>query len=104
MPPRDVEGAPPSFLAYTPVALAFGTSGLRGLVKDITDLEAYINVTGALHYMRATGDIANASDARVILAGDLRPSTDRILRAAARAIADSGFAVENAGKIPSPAL
>ena len=25
------------FLNYSPVALTFGTSGLRGLVKDITD-------------------------------------------------------------------
>jgi hypothetical protein len=31
--------------------LAFGTSGLRGLVKDITDLEAYINVKAALRYL-----------------------------------------------------
>jgi hypothetical protein len=26
-----------SFLNYLPVSLAFGASGLRGLVKDITD-------------------------------------------------------------------
>ena len=39
-----------SFLNYAPVSLAFGTSGLRGLVKDITDLEAYINVKAALRY------------------------------------------------------
>ncbi len=40
-----------SFLNYAPVPLAFGTSGLRGLVKDITDLEAYINVKAALQWM-----------------------------------------------------
>ena len=92
----------PSFLAYTPVALAFGTSGLRGLVKDITDLEAFINITGSLRYMQAVGDIQAGST--VILAGDLRPSTDRILRAAQHAITLAGFKVEYAGKIPSPAL
>ena len=39
-----------------------------------------------------------------MLAGDLRPSTDRIMRACAQAIVDSGCQVENAGKIPTPAL
>jgi phosphomannomutase len=92
----------PSFLNYRPVPLAFGTSGLRGLVKDITDLEAYINVKAALHYLMSIGDIcANSS---VVIAGDLRPSTDRIMRACAQAAIDSGCEVENAGKIPTPAL
>lgn len=91
-----------SFLGYTPVPLAFGTSGLRGLVKDITDLEAYINVKGALRYLLATGNVRAPSS--VVVAGDLRPSTDRILRAAVQAIVDCGCSVHNAGKIPTPAL
>ena len=91
-----------TFLNYTPVPLAFGTSGLRGLVKDITDLEAYINVKGALRYLLSVGDMAAAS--KVVLAGDLRPSTDRIIRACVQAILDCGCSVENAGKIPTPAL
>src|SRR5262245_55800126 len=91
-----------SFLDYVPVSLAFGTSGLRGLVKDITDLEAYINVKGALRYLFSIGDIRASST--VVIAGDLRPSTDRIMRACAQAIVDSGCQVENAGKIPTPAL
>jgi phosphomannomutase len=89
-------------LNFAPVSLAFGTSGLRGLVKDITDLEAYINVKGALRYLSSIGDIRASST--VVIAGDLRPSTDRIMRACAQAIVDSGCAVENAGKIPTPAL
>ncbi len=92
----------PSFLGYAPVSLAFGTSGLRGLVKDITDLEAYVNVKGTIRYLLRTGDIAAAST--VVLAGDLRPSTERIMRAAVQAIADSGCEVEHAGRIPTPAL
>ncbi len=85
-----------------PIPLAFGTSGLRGLVKDITDLEAYINVKGTLRYLLGTGDIP--ANGTVVIAGDLRPSTDRIMRASAQAIGDLGFQVENAGKIPTPAL
>jgi phosphomannomutase len=92
----------PTFLDHAPVALTFGTSGLRGLVKDMTDLEAYINVKGALRYLLASGDVRVGG--RVVLAGDLRPSTDRLMRASAQAIVDSGCPVENAGKIPTPAL
>jgi len=71
-------------------------------VEDITDLEAYINVKGAIRYLSSTGDIRPG--AGVVVAGDLRPSTDRIMRACAQAIVDSGCQVENAGKIPTPAL
>ena len=92
----------PSFVNYSPVPLAFGTSGLRGLVKDITELEAYINVKGALGYLLGCGDIRGGGV--VVIAGDLRPSTDRIMGACAQAIIDSGCLVENAGKIPTPAL
>jgi len=85
------------FRGRTPTALEFGTSGLRGLVTDITDLEAYINTRGFLDYV-------DAHDGSVSLAGDLRPSTDRILIAVARAIADAGCTVDYLGKIPTPAL
>lgn len=94
--------SPVKFLNYTPVPLAFGTSGLRGLVKDITDLETYINVKGALRYLLSIGDMAASS--KVVLAGDLRPSTERIMKACAQAILECGCSVENAGKIPTPAL
>jgi len=90
------------FLNYKPVSLAFGTSGLRGLVKDITDLEAYINIKAALRYLLGIGDIHVCNE--VVIAGDLRPSTDRIMRACAQAIFDSGCQVKNVGKIPTPAL
>src|SRR5580692_1445033 len=92
----------PSFLDHVPVALTFGTSGLRGLVADITDLEAYINVKGTLRYLLASADIA--ANSRIALAGDLRPSTERILRASLQAIVDVDCQVEYAGRIPTPAL
>jgi phosphomannomutase len=92
----------PSFLAYDPVPLKFGTSGLRGLVSDITDLEAYINTRGFLNYLLNVRDLAPGSC--VVVGGDLRPSTGRILRAVVRAVLDAGCQAQNAGQIPTPAL
>src|ERR1700679_3277732 len=97
----DPPAPPAAFLDHTPVSLAFGTSGLRGLVKDITDLEAYINVKGTLRYLSTVGDLQVPS--MVVLAGDLRPSSERILRACAKAILDCDCQVEYAGRIPTPA-
>jgi phosphomannomutase len=95
-----------SFRGRQPTALRFGTSGLRGLVEDITDLEAYINAKGFLNYLFQTDGIAEGET--VCIAGDLRPSTDSpersVMRAVARAIEDSGLRVVNLGKIPTPAL
>jgi phosphomannomutase len=93
---------PPSFLEYTPVPLAFGTSGMRGLVRDLTDLEVYISVKGAIRYLVRVGDIQPGSG--IVVGGDLRPSTDRILGACVQAIADSGCRADNVGKLPTPAL
>jgi phosphomannomutase len=90
------------FRGRSPARLAFGTSGLRGLVTDITDLEAYVNVRGFLAWLVESGQAAPG--APVPVAGDHRPSTDRILRAVARAIEDAGFRVVNHGTIPTPAL
>ena len=86
-----------TFRGRAPTALGFGTSGLRGLVTDITDLEAYINTRGFL-------DTVEARDGKVSVAGDLRPSTDRILCAVVKAIEDAGCVVDYLGKIPTPAL
>jgi phosphomannomutase len=96
----------PHFRGRRPPALAFGTSGLRGLVDDITDLEAYVNTRGFLDHLFEVGDVT-AGDT-VCIAGDRRPSTDSpdrsIMRAVARAIADAGLEVDNLGLIPTPAL
>ncbi|MCU0242253.1 MAG: hypothetical protein MUF51_07500, partial [Vicinamibacteria bacterium] len=81
----------PRFLKTAPVPLTFGTSGLRGLVKDITDIEAYINTCGFLRFLMATTGLRRGS--RVAIAGDLRPSTGRILLAVARAILDNGLRI-----------
>ncbi len=94
------------FRGRKPASLAFGTSGLRGLVIDITDLEAYINTRGFLEFLREIGDVSPGQ--AVSLAGDLRPSTDSpersIMRAVARAITDAELVVDNLGRVPTPAL
>ncbi|HSW81142.1 MAG TPA: phosphomannomutase [Candidatus Saccharimonas sp.] len=89
-------------LAYQPVELTFGTSGLRGLVTDMTDLECYINTVGFLHFLVQV-DGLEPGDA-VYLAGDLRHSTPRILKAVHKAIVDCGFQTSYYGLIPTPAI
>jgi phosphomannomutase len=80
----------------------FGTSGARGLAVDMTDRVCYAYTLGYLQYLLETG--ATASGADLGLAGDLRPSTRRILSACARAAADSGLRPRYFGRIPSPAV
>ncbi|MFO7654559.1 MAG: hypothetical protein R6X25_12180 [Candidatus Krumholzibacteriia bacterium] len=103
-------GPRPAFLAREPVELRFGTSGLRGLVRDMTDLEVYINTRGFLRFVLRIGEAAPGTPVGV--AEDLREfdpttglvSSPRIARAVARAIHDEGFTVRACGRIPTPAL
>jgi phosphomannomutase len=99
-------------LSYEPVELGFGTSGLRGLVADITQLEAYVNTRGFLAWLLRRRR-ARPGDP-VYCAGDLRPSTaglvpeqggrGEILQAVVRAAEDAGLRPQHLGRIPSPAL
>lgn len=87
-------------LAYQPAELRFGTSGLRDLVSDMTDLECYINTAGFLGFLLAQG----IPKGPVLIAGDLRESTPRIIGAVVKAASDKGFTPEYHGFIPTPAL
>lgn len=81
----------------------FGTSGARGLADDMTDLVCYVYTRGFLQYLESTGELKkDGSD--VAVAGDLRPSTDRIMEAIRRAVSDMGYVPVNCGKVPSPAV
>ncbi|MBN2498825.1 MAG: phosphomannomutase [Deltaproteobacteria bacterium] len=80
----------------------FGTSGARGLVRQMTDRLCYAYTLGFLQYMEGRGEI-RPGDA-VALGGDLRPSTDRIVAAAARAASDRGYRPIDCGRLPTPAL
>lgn len=89
-----------SSLDYTPNDLKFGTSGLRGLLSDMTDLECYINTLGFLRFLKESGEDIET----VYIAGDLRASTPRIMQVVSQAVVDEGVTVVNCGLIPTPAL
>jgi phosphomannomutase len=81
----------------------FGTSGARGLVVDMTDRVCFAYTVGFLQHLESIGDLTGAGQA-VAVAGDLRRSTDRIMRAVTRAVQSKGYRAVNCGKIPSPAV
>ena len=82
--------------------VAFGTSGARGLVTAMTDRVCYGYTQGFLSYLEEQGDYVRGG--RVALAGDLRPSTPRILAACAQAIRDKGGEPIFCGFVPTPAM
>ena len=82
--------------------VAFGTSGARGLVSAMTDRVCFGYTWGFLSYLAEQG--AFAPGQAVALAGDLRPSTPRILAACAAAIRDAGGKPVFCGYVPTPAL
>lgn len=91
----------PNFLNYTPSELLFGTSGLRSLASEMTDLECYINTEGFINYLASIGE--GPADKKMIIAGDFRSSTPRIEAAVAKAVAGNGYQVLNIGMVPTPA-
>lgn len=83
--------------------VGFGTSGARGLATAMTDRVCYAYTCGFLQYLECRGELLPHGQ-NVAVAGDLRPSTGRILEAVRRAIADRGHVPVSCGRIPSPAL
>jgi phosphomannomutase len=83
--------------------VAFGTSGARGLATAMTDLVCYAYTQGFLQYLESIGELKRAGEA-VAVAGDFRPSTDRVMEAVCRAAEDLGYRAVNCGKTPSPAV
>lgn len=80
----------------------FGTSGARGLAVDMTDRVCYAYTLGFLGHLARRGGLGSGGE--VGIAGDLRPSTGRIMAACARAVADRGLVPRNLGRVPTPAL
>jgi phosphomannomutase len=93
-------------LVYVPKELKFGTSGRRGELIHLTQLEIYVNVRGELDYLQtldpAGGGIL-AGD-RFYLASDLRPSSGQLREAVEAAARDAGMCPVYLGLIPTPAL
>ncbi|HFC53759.1 MAG TPA: phosphomannomutase [Gammaproteobacteria bacterium] len=82
--------------------VGFGTSGARGLVQKMTDRICYSYTTAFLQHLEQSGGLERGS--AVAIAGDLRPSTSRIMAACAAAVADRGYRPINCGRIASPAV
>ena len=82
--------------------VSFGTSGARGLAEAMTDVVCYAYTAAFLQHLRQLGECRPGD--RVALAGDLRPSTPRILAACAAAIAEGGCVPVHCGAIPTPAV
>ena len=105
-----------SRLNYEPQILAFGTSGRRGKVVDLTQLEIYLNALAELEYLQSLplsqGGIQSGGE--FYFACDLRPSSTafvpqeqgrgEIAQAIVQAIRDAGMQPVNLGCIPTPAL
>jgi phosphomannomutase len=105
-----------SHLNYEPQVLGFGTSGRRGKVVDLTQLEVYLNALAELQYLQSltpsAGGIKRGEE--FYFAYDLRPSSSEfsseaegrgeIAQAIVAAIVDAGMQAVNLGRIPTPAL
>jgi phosphomannomutase len=103
-------------LDYEPVELRFGTSGRRGEVRHLSQLEVYINALAEIEYLQSLppGEGGTRRGAPFYIACDLRPSCTRrvaeqggrgeIVQAVVRAALDAGMRPVNLGRIPTPAL
>lgn len=80
----------------------FGTSGLRGLVDELSNDICKKYTIGFLNYLIANNVISNTSTLLVGL--DLRSSSPRIAQAVIEAAKSIGISVINAGVLPTPAL
>jgi phosphomannomutase len=113
---RIIPGSLRAALSYEPQPLKFGTSGRRGEVVHLTQLELYLNARAELDYLLslpvAEGGIRAGQE--FFFAQDLRPSSTRFVaeqggrgelaQAIERAIHDAGLRPVNLGPIPTPAL
>lgn len=95
-----------SRLIDKPRPLKFGTSGRRGQLAHITQLEIYVNVLGELTYLQSqpASEGGIVSGGEFFIARDLRPSSPALCQAVHAAVRDAGMRPAHAGCIPTPAL
>ncbi len=80
----------------------FGTSGARGLARDMNDRVCYAYTLAFIDWLKESGQVASGDS--IAIAGDLRPSTPGITRAVITAIQDAAMVPLYCGLIPTPAL
>lgn len=80
--------------------MKFGTSGLRGLVADMTDAIVSDYVLAFIHHLSAQ----RAAPTTALVGRDLRPSSARIAAACRAAIRAAGVDCVDCGELPTPAL
>ncbi len=83
------------------MTLKFGTSGIRGLVSEMTDMECVLYTKAFIQFIK---DKAKESSNSIAFAGDLRTSTPRIIKAAGYAAQQESMPVDYCGFIPTPSL
>ena len=94
------EGEEPQMtMRRKPMALQFGTSGIRGLVTEMTDRECYLYTKAFVQYLKE-----KTTPSRLALAGDHRSSTRRIMRSVAFTVREEGLGVDFCGNIATPAV
>jgi phosphomannomutase len=81
------------------MGLKFGTSGVRGLVTDMTDRECFLYTKAFVAYVKSKAKVES-----IPVAGDLRSSTPRIARAVAYAIRNEGAKADYCGLVATPAV
>lgn len=82
--------------------VVFGTSGARGLADNMSDMVCFAYTMGYLQHLATLGEFSPQT--MVAVAGDLRPSTPRIMGACTAAIKYMGGEPVFCGFVPSPAL
>ncbi len=109
-------GSLAAHLDHSPRPLAFGTSGRRGLLADLTQLEVFINALAELEYLQslplAEGGIIQGDV--FYFGSDLRPSSTVLVEAPSgrgelaqaieAAIREAGMRPVYLGSLPTPAL
>lgn len=86
----------------TSSGVQFGTSGVRGLVIDMTDQVCWLYVSAFLQYLKASKQLQEGD--KVAVAGDLRFSSPRIMASVMAAVTDQNCIPINCGHIPTPAV
>jgi phosphomannomutase len=83
-------------------SLKFGTSGLRGLVVELSDTVCEAYTRAFLRHMRRQHGMSG--DGTILVGYDLRSSSPQMAAACIAAAQDFGMRVENCGPLPTPAL